>query len=194
MNFSIIDQIFALVQTAPTQAKSGFDKVTEVNGWLISVVGIMTVFIGLVVLVLIINLFGKLFTRKKKSVKADREPVTPVENADEAEIAKLMQGKSKSITQEITIAKESTSDNAEKTNIQQEVEEKVPEKTKKEMQEQENAMQETLAAVALAIHAELHLFHPDIVTNIDYPTDVSSWAFSSRPLRNSHFDRLYRNH
>ena len=50
---------------------------------------------------------------------------------------------------------------------------------------------EMLTAVALAIHIEMHLHQqPAVLTRLDFGNAVDSWAFSSRPITNLHFENL----
>ncbi|MCK5343753.1 MAG: OadG family protein [Candidatus Heimdallarchaeota archaeon] len=162
---------------------SGWENVVKADGIQISILGIVYVFSGLVLLVFILNLFGRIFVKKEPveqviTIEMDDSPVRGASSKVSTRTSStiLIRKDLLKRQKEEAIAKAE----AEKTKVEEE----------KLFKEREQEMKEISAAIAMAIHAELHLYaKSEQITTLDYPNVVSSWAFSSRPVL-SHFQRF----
>ncbi len=164
---------------------TGWANVEKADGIQISILGIVYVFTGLALLVLILNLFGRIFVKKKPA-----EQVITIE-MDDSPVRGSSTKVSTRTSSTILIRKDLLKRQKEEALAHAEAE-KAKEEAEKLFKEREQEMKEISAAIAMAIHAELHLYaKSEQLTVIDYPNVVSSWAFSSRPVI-SHFQKLYK--
>ena len=151
------------------QKTSGWANVEKAGGFKISALGLTYVFSGLIILVALLVVFGKIFAQKNPN-----EDVITIE-MDNSPVRESSKSQVKRTVSTILIRKD------------------LMEKKKHEVGESKGGevSNEIAIAIAMAIHAELHLYaKSEKITVLDYPNVVSSWAFTSRPVVNSHFQKL----
>ncbi|MCD4657928.1 MAG: OadG family protein [Planctomycetes bacterium] len=162
----------------------GWDNVEKANGIQISILGIVYVFIGLAMLVLILNIFSRVFAKKEPA-----EQVITIE-MDDSPVRGSSTRISTRTSSTILIRKDLLKREKEQALVRAEAK-KAKEEAERLFKEREQEMKEISAAIAMAIHAELHLYaKSEQLTVLDYPNIVSSWAFSTRPVLNVYNQRL----